>query len=161
MSKSQTETGAPLDRAGRCHALDLDDAAVTQAARALGRLRHAPRQKDAPDNRTWTGVLFGRRVPVGMAVVLDGEPCWIKRVMRGWACVRTSKVDPIDGPVHEYCQVSSLRRFKLPQAVSLGRLKSGVKERKSAVKAVTSRANGGLPPKPGSLRRGRPRIRVA
>jgi hypothetical protein len=25
--------------------------------------------------------------------------------------VRTSKVDPIDGPVHEYCQVSSLRRF--------------------------------------------------
>ena len=89
--------------------------------------------------------------------MLDGQVCWIKRVLRGWACVKTSKIDPVDGPLHDYCSVNSLRPFRLPEAVALGRMKAGVKEVRSARKAAACRANANLPPKPGKRCRGRPR----
>src|SRR5689334_11451175 len=77
--------------------------------------------------------------------------------MRGWACIKTDQIDPVDGPIHDYCSVSSLRRFKLKEAVLLGRRKEGVKEIKTAIKAAAARRNACLPPKPGKFRRGQPR----
>jgi len=50
----------------------------------------------------------------------------------------------------------ALRRYRLPEAVLLGHLKRGKKERASAVKAASSRRNGAMPVRPGSRGRGRP-----
>jgi hypothetical protein len=79
-----------------------DRIAVTEAARALARMRDDAIKKAGPDTRKWTGRVFGKRAFIDQAVVLDGEICWVNQVLRGWACVRTSQVDPIDGPVHTY-----------------------------------------------------------
>jgi hypothetical protein len=134
----------PLNTPGR--------AAIAEAARALARMRCDAIKKAGPDTRRWTGRVFGKRAFIGQAVVLDGEICWIKQVLRGWACVRTSQVDPIDGPVHTYCPVASLRRFRSPAAVLLGKRKLGVREAKSAAKAASSRRNGTMPKRINSTR---------
>jgi hypothetical protein len=131
--------------------------AVTEAARALARMRGEAIKKAGPDARRWTGRVFGKRAFIGQAVVLDGEICWVKQVLRGLACVKTGQVDPVDGPVHTYCPVASLRRLRSPAAVLLGKRKLGVREAKSEAKAASSRRNGAMPVKPRSRPRGRPR----
>lgn len=134
---------------------------VAEAARALACLRVHKARNHGPDTRKWTGKVFGRRAPVGLAVVLDGEVCHLKSAERGRACVKTSRTDPEYGPVHEYCQVTSLRPYKLPEAVLVGRRKAGVTEIKSARKAAACRKNASLPRKPGKRAQDRSRSQAA
>lgn len=134
---------------------------IAEAARALARLRIKKARNHASETRKWTGKVFGRRAPVGLAVVLDGEVCHLKSAERGRACVKTSRTDPEYGPVHEYCQVTSLRPYKLPEAVLVGRRKAGVTEIKSARKAAACRKNASLPRKPGKRAQGRSRSEPA
>ena len=138
--------------------LRLEPKPTTRAGRVLANRRRLAGRRHGPGTR-WTGFVFGRkRAWVGQPVVLpDDSVGWIKQVQGGYACVKTSKVDPEDGPIHDYMAVTRLRRYKLPEAVLLGQMKRGVKEVPSALKAMTSRANGKLPPRPGSRPRGRPR----
>jgi hypothetical protein len=140
---------------GCCGGNAQDRLAIAEAARKLVRRRGTTR-KTGPDTRKWTGRVFGKRAWVGQPVVLDGQTCWIKQAVRGWACVKTAQICPVDGPIHDYCPVAALQPFKLPEAVLLGRLKAGVKELRSPRKATACRANAGLPPKPGKRPRGRP-----
>jgi hypothetical protein len=136
-------------------AATLDRQMITEAARLLASLRTHPRQ--ILGKGKWTGRLFGRRVPVGLPVTLpNGETGWVKRVLRGGACVKTAHIDPIDGPIHDYFWVEELRPYKLPQAIALGRRKRGKSERASVTKRASSRRNGSMPVKLGSRRRGRP-----
>ena len=120
---------------GQTSCVDHDRVPIAEAARALGRLRGGATHKPQSETK-WTGRMFGRRAWVGQPVMLDGQVCWIKRVLRGWACVKTSKIDPVDGPLHDYCSVNSLRPFRLPEVVALGRMKAGVKEVRSARKGI-------------------------
>ena len=120
---------------GQTSCVDHDRVAVAKAGRALALLRGGATHQ-ARSATKWTGRLFGRRARVGQPVLLDGQICWIKKVLRGWACVRTSKIDPVDGPLHDYCSVNSLRPFRLPEVVALGRMKAGVKEVRSARKGI-------------------------
>ena len=141
------------------HQADLLQAAASKAGQVLADRRKLAVKRHTPDTRKWTGRVFGRkRAWVGQPVVLPDESVgWIKKAQAGGVCVRTSKVDPEDGPIHHYMAVGSLRRYKVPEAVLLGQMKRGVKEAVSAIKAAASRSNGKLPPKPGSRPRGRPR----
>jgi hypothetical protein len=139
---------------------DLYQVAASQAGQVLAIRRRLAGRRHGPNDKKWTGFIFGRkRAWVGQPVVLpDQSVGWVKRVQAGCACVRTAKVDPEDGAIHDYMAVTRLRRYKLPEAVLLGQMKRGVKEAPSAVKAASSRSNGKLPPKPGSRPRGRPRM---
>ena len=155
MNQSQESAENTAQGVERCQ----DRLAIADAARKLARRRGGKTRRNGPDTRRWTGVVFGKRAWVGQPVVLNGEICWVKEVQRGMACIRTSEIDPVDGPIHTYCPVTALRRFKLPEARLLGRLKAGVKEVRSPRKAAASRTNAFLPPRPGKRRRGRPRSR--
>jgi hypothetical protein len=140
---------------------DLFQVAASQAGQVLAIRRRLAVKRKGPDDRKWTGFIFGRkRAWVGQPVILpDQSVGWVKRVQGGCACVRTAKVDAEDGPIHDYMAVTRLRRYKLPEAVLLRQMKRGKKERPSAVKAAASRRNGAMPPKPGHRPRGRPRKR--
>jgi hypothetical protein len=146
-----TKAGREDDSAG------FDSAALTHAARDLNRLRVKARQNHGLTTRKHTGIVFGRRARVGLAVILpDGKPGWVKKVQRGHACIRTT--EPFEDTfLHIYLPVATLRPYQSPAAAMLGRAKRGVIERKSKVKAESSRRNGALPAKPGNRPRGRPR----
>jgi hypothetical protein len=132
--------------------------ATSQAARKLAFMRKRATRPPGPDRRKWTGFVFNRKrawveQPVEMP---DKSTGWIKQAQAGYVCVRTTKMNPQGGARHVYLDSIELKPYRNPEAVLLGRMKRGVKEVASAVKAATSRANGTLPPKPGSRRRGRP-----
>jgi hypothetical protein len=140
---------------------DLLRVAASQAGQVLAIRRRLAARRHGPDDRKWTGVVFGRkRSWVGQKVVLPDQSIgWIKQAQAGIVCVRTSVTDPLDGAVHDYLEATALKPYRLPEAVLLGSLKRGKTERVSAIKAAASRSNGKLPPKPGSRPRGRPRKR--
>ena len=136
---------------------DLLKEAASQAARVLAIRRRIALRPSGPDQRRWTGVVFGRRAWVGQPVVLpDKTVGWIKQAQAGLVCVRTCAFKPEIGAVHDYLAAGELQPYRLPEAVLLGSLKKGAKEQKSAVKAASSRRNGSAPVKPGSRQRGRP-----
>jgi hypothetical protein len=141
--------------------VDLFRVAASQAGQVLAIRRRLAAKRKGPDDRKWTGFVFGRkRSWVGQQVVLpDKSVGWIKQAQAGMVCVRTSVTDPLDGAVHDYLGAAALKPYRLPEAVLLGSLKRGKKERTSAVKAAASRRNGATPPKPGHRPRGRPRKR--
>ena len=136
---------------------DLFREAASRAGRTLAIRRRVVHQ--GRDLRRWTGVVFnGKRAWVGLPVVLpDQSVGWIKRAEAGVVCVRTCRVDPEIGALHEYLPASALRPFKSPESVLLGSLKRGRKEKKSAIKAAAARRNSAMPPRPGHRPRGRPR----
>jgi hypothetical protein len=136
---------------------DLFREAASRAGQTLAIRRRIVHQ--GPDRRRWTGVVFnGRRAWVGQPVTLpNGSVAWVKEAEAGVVCVRTTVTNPLDGAVHDYLEATALRPYRLPEAVLLGSLKRGKKERPSAVKAAASRRNGAMPPRPGSRPRGRPR----
>jgi hypothetical protein len=138
---------------------DLFREAASRAGRTLAIRRRVVRQ--GADLRRWTGVVFdGKRAWVGQQVILpDQSVGWIKQAQAGMVCVRTCAFEPEIGAVHDYMEATALKPYRLPEAVLLGSLKRGKKERTSAVKAAASRRNGAMPPKPGSRPRGRPRKR--
>ena len=140
---------------------DLLRVAASQAGQVLAIRRRLAARRHGPDDRKWTGFVFGRkRSWVGQKVVLpDQSVGWIKQAQAGVVCVRTTVTDPLDGAVHDYLEATALKPYRLPEAVLLGSLKRGKLERKSAAKAAASRRNGTMPSKPGSRPRGRPRKR--
>ena len=137
---------------------DLFREAASRAGRTLAIRRRVVHQ--GRDLRRWTGVVFnGKRAWVGLPVVLpDGSPAWIKKAQAGWVCVRTTAIDPVDGPIHDYLKATALRPYRSPEATLLGSLKRGKIEKKSAAKAAASRRNGAMPVRPGRRPRGRPRM---
>ena len=106
---------------------DLFREAASRAGQTLAIRRRIVHQ--GPDLRRWTGVVFnGKRAWVGQTVVLpDQSVGWIKRAQAGMVCVRTCRVDPEIGALHEYLPASALRPFKSPEGVLLGSLKRGRK----------------------------------
>lgn len=149
MLNEEPKQASPANRSG-------ED--IKRAAAALAVRRRNALQRKGPDLRRWTGVVFDKRAWVGQPVILpDDGMGWIKQAQAGFVCVRTARVDPVDGPVHEYLPAILLRRYRLPEAVLLGSMKRGKRERPSAAKAAASRYNGKLPPRAHSRPRGRPR----
>jgi hypothetical protein len=138
---------------------DLLRVAASQAGQVLAIRRRIAVKRKGPDDRKWTGFVFGRkRSWVGQKVILPNQSVgWIKQAQAGVVCVRTTVTNPLNGAVHDYLEATALRPYRLPEAVLLGSLKRGKKEPPSAVKAAASRRNGAMPPKPGHRPRGRPR----
>ncbi len=117
-------------------------------------------QRTRPRIRKWTGVLRGERLRRRSLVqVPSGEvlPAYI--VTRGKVIVLRFPCE--DAKFLARFDESEVIRIKNPAAVTLGRLKRGVRERPSATKAAAARANGCMPPRPGSRPRGRPRTAPA
>jgi len=117
---------------------------ISAAARSLARLRRTQPRK-------WTGWLHGEHCWRGRLVVLPGGEaapliwCGRKRILLQ---------NIHDLPFREWLlwgarREKEVKLFRHPSAVALGRMKRGVRERKSEAKARAARLNG--------LRGGRPR----
>jgi len=124
---------------------------ISAAARHLASL---PRKR----RKRWTGWLHGRHTHWGQLVELpDGRLAPLTWANRG----RVLVLNPDSEPDNESFPWVALweRDVKLhrnPAAVALGKLKRGVAERPSEIKAASARKNGSMPCRPGK-RRGRPR----
>ena len=122
----------------------------SMAAFILGSLPKKPAKR-------WTGWLGSDHLWRGRRVILpDGRVGYVVGAVRGEVIVRVDAAFSIQGFTDAIYPAEDLRMFKMPAAVELGRGKRGVRERPSALKAMTSRLNGSMPPRPGSRRRGRP-----
>jgi hypothetical protein len=136
-------------------ALPLDQR-VTEAAAALATLKTNYRQRRR--DRRYTGVLDGRRRPVGQLVKLPtGQLAKLVGVIRGKAFVTWEDPECIHSTQLALTSTSNLTIVKNPAAVLLGSRKRGAKERPSARKAAACRRNGNCPVRPGSRPRGAPR----
>lgn len=135
-----------------------DDASVVAAmerkmSAAASALRSLPRKPV----RMWTGWINGEHCWRGRLVILpDGNLGKVYGALRQKVIVRIDDSVSADGFVDRVFDAQQLRIFKNPAAVELGWAKTGVTERKSELKARTSRANGAAPVRPGSRPRGRP-----
>ncbi len=122
---------------------------ISAAARALGRL---PRH-----HKRWTGWLHGQHCWRERLVVLPGgEVAPLIWCSRGRVLLRNVN----DLPVAEWLiwgarRAQEVTLFRHPAAVALGRMKRGVREKKSEAKTRAARANGFKPARNGR-RRGRP-----
>jgi hypothetical protein len=128
---------------------------VSAAARALAKL---PRNQA----RKLTGLLHGRRSWRGQRILLPGgRPAFV------WGCMRGKVVWSLDPEVLLFgvstarvewgvLAESQVTLEKSAAAALLGGLKRGVRERPSALKAISARRNGAMPVRPGSRPRGRP-----
>ena len=127
-----------------------DTAQITQAAKTLARL---PRRQ----KRKLTGWLHGQRCWRGRLLLLpDGEVAPLLWCNRGRVLLRNYRGMEVPdflnwGGRREH----DVRLHKSPEAVLLGSLKRGVRERRSELKASTARANGCSPCRNGK-KRGRP-----
>ena len=124
------------------------------AAATLARLRHR--------EKIWTGWLdekthLWRHRPL---VAPDGQIIRTIIARRGVVAAYSDKPSPTTGRLLHGYRVQNVRPLKLPAAQSMGRRKRGVVEKPSALKALTARANGRMPCRPGR-KRGRPRKSVA
>jgi hypothetical protein len=125
---------------------------ITQAARSLARL---PRSQP----RRLTGWLHGEHCWRGRLVVLpDGERASILWCSRGRILLRNYRdLDFADYALWGARREHQVRFHKSPEAILLGSLKAGVKERPSRLKQDAARRNGCKPVRTGSRPRGRPR----
>ncbi|MHB8523745.1 MAG: hypothetical protein ACYDH9_23740 [Limisphaerales bacterium] len=125
---------------------------ITLAASFLASLPRKPERK-------WTGYLDGKtRLWRGRKVLLpDGRVAQVYGCIRGKVGVFWPDDFSLTGQGRAVFKASQIRLLRLPAAVLLGAQKRGVAERKSPLKAAACRRNGGLPPRPGSRPRGRPR----
>jgi hypothetical protein len=114
----------------------LPPSIVSAAARQLAQLPRYPRRK-------WSGWIGAKRSYREMKIILpDGRVAYVYGALRGkvvYFCDRERIMEPGRWGVIKSNQVKVLKN---PDAVALGRCKAGVIERKSALKALTSRANG-------------------
>ncbi len=129
-----------------------DPAQVAQAARSLARLpRNQPRRL--------TGWLHGEHCWRGRLLVLaDGEIAPLLWCSRGRVLLRNHReMEWPDFLRWGGRREPDVRFHKCPEAVLLGSLKAGVKERPSRRKQEAARRNGLCPCRPGKAR-GRPRV---
>jgi hypothetical protein len=127
-------------------------AEITQAGRSLACL---PRSQP----RRLTGWLHGEHCRRGRLVVLpDGERASILWCSRGRILLRNYRdLDFADYALWGARREHQVRFHKSPEAILLGSLKAGVKERPSRLKQDAARRNGCKPVRTGSRPRGRPR----
>jgi hypothetical protein len=130
---------------------------VCDAARGLARL---PRNA----KRRWSGYADGVRVWHNRKIILPGgQIAYCYGCLRGkliWTSRPTSKdTTTTEEMVWDVIDAHGVMMAKDENAVLLGRAKLGVKERKSAVKALAARRNGLKPCHPGR-QRGRPARRA-
>ncbi len=139
---------SPADNDGKTQSAGPTAEQVSAAASLIA-MRPRPRK------RKWTGILHGERIRRRSLVrVPSGKVLPAYVVRRGKVLViAPGGDDRVVGMFHSIDVV----RVKNPEAVLLGSLKRGVRERPSAAKAEVARRNGCLPPRPGSRPRGRPR----
>lgn len=125
--------------------------ALLQCGAQLARWRWLPPKK-------WTGYLHGERCWVGQRVLMtDGMRGALLSARRGKATVfADSRRYLAESRVRELRE-QEVVLLKLPQAMLLGFLKRGKKERPSEAKRAAARRNGSRPVRPGSRPRGRPR----
>jgi hypothetical protein len=129
---------------------DLNPAEIAAAARALARL---PRKKI---KRRWTGWLRDSHMWRGAQVRLpDGRVGSVYGILRGQVVILKDPVTDQFPPFDVY-PAAQVQRYKHPHAVALGKLKKGIKERRSIKKLFACWRNGCQPVKPGSRARGRP-----
>lgn len=108
-------------------------------------------------NRPLTGRIDGkRRRKFSLVRLPNGRIGELLGSLRGQVFFRWldhTQVDPIQiGTAPE----TEVTYYPLPAAQALARLRRGIKERPSAIKAAASRRNGTRPVRPGSRPRGRP-----
>ncbi len=114
---------------------------VAEAAAALGSLKADCRQRRR--DRRYTGVVAGRRRPVGQLVKLPtGQVAKLLCAIRGKAFVTWQDEECIHPTQLATLNASDLVVVKNPAAVLLGSLKRGVKERPSLRKQRAARRNG-------------------
>jgi len=130
------------------------DQQVTEAAASLATLKANYKQRRR--DRRYTGVIDGRRRPVGQLVKLPtGQIAKLLGVIRGRAFVTWDDPQTIEGSRVAMAAARNLTILKNPAAVLLGSRKRGAKERPSTKKAASCRRNGCCPVRPGSRPRGR------
>jgi hypothetical protein len=132
------------------------DAVTKEQASEAGRLLTTrPRRQQ----HKWTGWLRGEHFWRGRPVVLpNGEVTGVYWTSRGRVLLEDANDLP-DLPLRVRLarRKQDVRIYRDPAAIVLGRLKAGVKEAPSALKASSARANGCKPCRPGRRPRGRPR----
>jgi len=131
---------------------------ISKAAKALG---SRPKQKFKDRRRrkrVWTGYVGGQKCWRGRLVRLaDGRIAEMHRAFRGQAIVVIPS-DHAGGAPRQICMSTrSLTLYKSPEAVTLGKMKRGIIEQKSPLKAAVARENGKRPAKFGHVVRGHPR----
>jgi hypothetical protein len=132
--------------------------AVALAACSLAGRRHENKDRQG-QHKIYTGYLLEgcRRAYRGQPVILpDSTLGFIYGIQRGKAAIWKESPFVIGEREHMVLDVSEIRRYRLPSAVELGRLKSGKRERPSERKQESCRRNGRRPCALGK-RRGRPR----
>jgi len=132
---------------------------ISAAARALGSRTKQLFGNRRSERRVWTGFIQGKRCWKGRTVILpDGNVGRIKSVRRGNAIVLvTEQKESVKTTIDKSFPAVSLRIWKDPAAVALGRRKRGRIERKSPKKLLSCQLNAAKPTRFGSKRRGRPR----
>jgi len=128
-----------------------------QISLAGEKLQHMRVQAKNRPARLYTGYIGRHRAWFGQPVVLPGNILGkIVSVYRGLAAVAWEDPFAVQGNRVTSFEIQTIRLYKNPAAVALGRLKHGRKERKSEVKAQVARRNGAYAVRPGRRPRGRP-----
>lgn len=154
---AETAQNNPPSSTDRPPANGPDWNTISQAAKILGCLPKELIGSRRKKPRTWTGIVNGKRMWMERKVILpEGGLGWIVEVQGGMAKVLIGMDEIDDSPICRYVAAAALTVWRRPEAVLLGTLKTGVKERKSLKKLASSQRNGSLPVKPGSRPRGRP-----
>ena len=129
-------------------------AQISIAGEKLQQLRIEARTRAA---RLYTGYLGRRRAWFGQPVVLPGNVVGkLISVYRGFASVAWHDPFSVQANRVNSFETETIRPYKNPAAIVLGRLKRGRKERESEAKKRAARRNGSRPVRPGSRPRGRP-----
>ena len=129
--------------------------AVSEVSVAATALARRPRMR-----KKWSGWIGSTRSYCGMPIRLStGEEVFAFGALRGrvvWSRQPGVLADRIHAVGVDWGVVpaSAVEIVRNPHAVLLGRLKAGTAERRSALKAASSRRNGAMPTRRG--RRGRP-----
>jgi len=132
----------------------LQQEEISHAGRELRRLRSEAKNRPA---RHFTGYIGRRKAWFGQRVVLTNNAVGtILAVHRGHAAVSWTDPFAVQPNKVTAIEVASIRAFRHPAAVALGKLKAGRREVTSPLKAIKARLNGCRPVRPGSRPRGRP-----
>jgi hypothetical protein len=129
--------------------------AIASAGRALAKMSRA--------RKHWSGWLGQERGYREQRIILpDGTVGFLYGALRGKVVVTLDRGRLLgglgNGPFRwTVLPVDAVVVYREPAARLLGRLKRGVRERPSALKALAARRNCTMPPRPGSRPRGRPR----
>lgn len=129
-------------------------AQISIAGEKLQQMRIEAKNRRA---RLYTGHLGRRRAWFGQPVVLPGNIVGkLIYVYRGFAAVAWHDAFSVQGNRVTSFETETIRPYKNPAAIVLGRLKHGRKERESEAKKRAARRNGSRSVRPGSRPRGRP-----